>query len=271
VLDPRIVRIGIEVKGVIRYYSDLAISASGTKYANATENECEVKITNLSKEVRDYILSETSPFIKSTTPKRLILEAGRVSTGTAVVFIGDIISATVSQPPDIDLVIKSATKSDAKGDVISRSKADTTDLSKIAKDVAKDLGLSLLFEAKDKKIANYSFTGASIKQVERLANAGGVNAFIDDDKLIVKDNNVAINGKSRTLNLETGMIGIPEITEHGIKVKCLYDNDTQIGTALIIESKLNPSASGMYIVYKLGFDIANRDNPFYLVLEAKRA
>ena len=71
-IDPRIVRVGVEVDGVVRYYEDLAITASGTKYANANENECEVKITNLSKETRDYILTETSPFIKSAQPKKII-------------------------------------------------------------------------------------------------------------------------------------------------------------------------------------------------------
>lgn len=269
-LDPRIIRVGIEVRGTIKWYSDLQIQASGTKYANATENECDVKITNLSKDVRDYILTETSPFIKSKDPKRLIIEAGRKSTGTSVVFIGDIISAVPSQPPNIELSIKAATGATSKGDIVARSKAGSTPLSKIAGDVAKDLNLKLNFQAKDKNIANYSFAGGNLKQVDELGRAGGVNAYVDDDQLIVKDYDVALNGKSRTLNLETGMIGIPEITEHGIKVKYLFDNESAIGGALIVQSKINPAANGTYAIYKLNFDIANRDTQFYWIAEAKR-
>jgi len=269
-IDSRRVRVGIEVNGKIQYYEELNIEASGTKYANANENECEVKISNLSKTVRDYILSETSPFTKSKTPKRLILEAGRVSTGLSQVFIGDIISAVPSQPPDIELSIKAQTQSTAKGDIVSKSQGEKASLKAIAKDVAKDLGLSLSFEAQDKKISNYSFTGGKLKQVEELGRAGGVNAFIDDDKLIIKDGNVPLNGKSQTLNLETGMIGIPEITEHGIKVKYLYNNESAIGGALVVESKINPSVNGTYVIYKLSFDIANRQNSFYLVAECRR-
>lgn len=269
-IDPRIVRIGIEVKGKIRYYEELAITASGTKYANANENECEIKITNLSKEVRDYILTETSPFLKSETPKRIILEAGRKSTGYNIVFVGDIISAVPSQPPDIEINIKAATKSTSKGDIVVRSKTEKTALSKIAKDVARDLQLQLVFEAKDKQIANYSFTGGNLRQVDELAKAGNVNAYVDDDKLIVKEANVAATGKMQVLDLETGMIGIPEIDEHGIKVKYLYNNHSAIGGSLQITSQMNTAANGVYVIYKLSFDIESRGNNFYLFAEARR-
>jgi hypothetical protein len=269
-IDPRLLRVGVEVSGVMRYYTDLNIEASGTKFANANENECEVKISNLSKKVRDYILTETSPFIKSKTPKRIIIEAGRQSTGYSVVFVGDIISATPSQPPDIELSIKAQTGSTSKGDVVSKSSGEKTNLSFLAKEIAKDLGLILVFEAKDKKVSNFQFTGGKLKQVEELGRMGGVNAFIDDDKLIVQNSDVALNGKAQVLNKSTGMVGIPEITEHGIKVKYLYNNQSAIGGALIVESQINPAANGTYIIYKLSFDLANRQNSFYLTAEAKR-
>jgi len=268
--DDRIVRVGIQVGDKIRYYQDLAIVASGTKYANATDNECEIKITNLSKETRDYILTETSPFKKSKDPKKIILEVGRVSTGTSRIFIGDIISAKPSQPPNIDLSIKATTKSTAKNDTVVRSKTEKSSLNSIAKDVARDLNLKLVFEAKDKQIANFSYIGSNAGQINELAKSGSVNAYIDDDKLIVKDSDTPLTGKSQLLRLDTGMIGIPEIDQNGIKVKYLYNNQSVVGGALQIESKLNPSANGMYQIYKLNFDVASRDNNFYLIAEAKR-
>ncbi len=303
-IDPRIVRVGIEVNGTIKYYENLNIEASGVKYANATENECEVKITNLSKKMRDYLLTETSPFLKphydktppspvtpaaasdtspkaSTTPPsdgaaevlsgiRLFLEAGRVSTGTSVVFVGDIISVTPSQPPDIELHIKAVTLSRSKGEIVAKSQSGMTSLRKIAQDVAKDLNLTLVFQATDKQIANYSFTGGKAKEVDELGKAGNVNAYVDDDKLVVKDIAKSISGSVQKLTLETGMIGIPELTEHGIKVKYLFNNNSRCGGALQVESKINPAANGSYSIFKLTFDIANRQPQFYLTAEAKR-
>jgi hypothetical protein len=270
-LDPRIIRIGIEVNGVLKTYDDLYVVASGTKFANATQNECEVKIANLDKATRDFLLTETSPFNKNRRRKLLRVEAGRRSTGTSLVYLGDITNATGSQPPDITLTLKSATGDYLKGDVVAKSAAGMTPLRNIAQGVARDLGLSLVFEAQDKQIANYSFTGGALKQVNQLGVMGQVNAFVDDGKLIVKNYNAPLRGATRVLNLDTGLIGIPEFTEHGVKVRMLFDNQTRIGSGLDITSRLNPAVNGLYVVSKLGFELANRDTPFYLIAEATRA
>lgn len=270
-LDPRLMRIGIEIAGRMKWYDQqFAISASGTKYANAIQNECEAKITNIDKATRDYLLTETSPFNKNRVPKRLIVEAGRVSTGRSVVYEGDIVSAVGSQPPDIQVCIKAKTGDFQKGNIISRSKAGKTQLSTIAQSVAADLGLKLDFQAKEKQISNYSHSGAALKQVDRLGTTGAVNAYINNGTLVVKDFNIPLKSRTRVLSLDTGMIGIPEFTEQGIKAKMLFDNQTDLGYGLDITSIMNPAANGIYSVYKLGFELASRDTPFYLIAEAVR-
>src|SRR4051812_502184 len=105
-LDPRIVRVGIEVNGQLKIYEGLAITATGTKYANANQNECEIKIANLDKETREFILTETSPFNRNKTKKVLTLDAGRKSTGVSRVFVGNISKSSPSQPPDISITLK---------------------------------------------------------------------------------------------------------------------------------------------------------------------
>lgn len=269
-LDPRLMRVGIEIDGRIKWYAqDFAITASGTKYANPLQNECEVKITNVDKATRDYLLTETSPLNKNRTPKKLMVEAGRVSTGLALVYEGDITSAVGSQPPDIQVTIKAKTGDFQKGNVISRSNAQTP-LSNIAQNVANDLGLKLDFQAKEKQIANYSHSGAALKQVDRLGTTGAVNAYINNGTLVVKDLNIPLQGRTRVLNIDTGMIGIPEFTEQGIKVKMLFDNQTDLGYGLDITSIMNPAANGIYSVYKMQFELTSRDTPFYLIAEAVR-
>ena len=269
-LDPRLLRIGIEVSGQLKLYEGLAVTASGTKYANANQNECEVKITNLDKATRDYLLTETSPFNKNKKRKVLTVEAGRVSTGYSLVFSGDITNAVGAQPPDISLTLKAATGDYAKGQIIASSQPGVAPLQNIASRVAQDLGLSLTFEAKPKQISNYTFTGSAIKQVDQLGATGRVNAFVDDKTLVVKDFNAPLSSRIRDLDLDTGMIGIPEFTEQGIKVKMLFDNQTTLGGGLRIKSKLNPAADGLYTVFKLQFELASRDTPFYYIAECTR-
>lgn len=269
-LDPRLLRIGIEINGQLKLYENLDIKVSGTKFANANQNECEVKISNLDKATRDFLLTETSPFNKNKRRKILTVEAGRVSTGYAVVFVGDITSAAGSQPPDITLTLKAQTGQYSKGDIISTSQPGLAPLRNIAARVAQDLGLSLDFQAKPKQISNYSYTGSKTKQVEQLAALGRVNAYVDDKVLVVKDYNAPLAKRTRILNLETGMIGIPEFTEFGIRVKMLFDNQTVLGGGLEIKSVNLPAADGLYTVSKLTFELASRDTPFYYLAEATR-
>jgi hypothetical protein len=269
-IDPRLLRISIEVNGVFRVYEDIAMVATGTKYANANQNECEIKLTNLSKEVRDFLLTETSPFNGNRTPKRFIVEAGRRSYGYSKIYQGVIASAVPSQPPDITLTLKALTANDKKSEVIARNQPGQVSLSRLSGQVAKDLGLSLVFEAGERRIANYNYTGGALKQVDKLGEVGLVNAYVDDEKLIVKESSRALVNQIRVLNIDTGLIGIPEITERGIKVKFMLDNVTVLGGMLRVQSVLYPTVNGDYQIYKLGFDIANRDTPFYWIAEAAR-
>lgn len=270
-LDPRLLRISVEINGQLKSYEDLDMTASGTKFANANQNECEVKITNLDKATRDYLLTETSPFNKNKTRKILRVEAGRVSTGYSLVFQGDITNAVGAQPPDITLTLKAATGDFAKGQIVSRSQAGVVPLRNVAARVAQDLGLSLTFQATPKQVSNYSFTGSAAKQVGQIGQLARVNAYVDDAALVVKDWNAPLADRVREVNLDTGMIGIPEFTETGIKVKLLFDNQTVLGGALRVTSRLNPAANGLYTVAKLGFELASRDTPFYFIAEATRS
>lgn len=270
-LDPRLLRISVEINGQLKSYEGLDMTASGTKYANANQNECEVKISNLDKTTRDYLLTETSPFNKNKTRKLLRVEAGRVSTGYSLVFQGDITNAIGAQPPDITLTLKAAAGDFAKGDIVARSQPGVVPMRNIAARIAQDLGLSLNFQASAKQISNFSHTGSAAKQVELLGQLGRVNAYVDDAALVVKDWNKPLADRVREVNLDTGMIGIPEFTETGIKVKLLFDNQTVLGGALRVTSRLNPAANGLYTVAKLGFELASRDAPFHYIAEATRS
>lgn len=269
-IDQRILRVGVEVSGEMRWYEGLRIIAKGSKVVSDTQNSCDVTIYNLSRDVRNYLLTETSPFNKNRTPKRLIVEAGRVSTGTARLFVGNIISSSPTQPPDIGLELKAHTGAFKKGELVARSGEPKEKLSSIAAKVADDLGASLVFEATDKYVANYSFSGAALRQVNALAAAGGVDAFHDDDELVVKDLGAPVKGRVKIIDNTTGMIGIPEATERGVKVKILFDLQTQLGCELRLTSQLNPALNGSYVNSKIDFELASRDTPWYFILEATR-
>jgi|ERR1051326_919622 hypothetical protein len=263
-LDPRLVRVGIEIDGKINWYSDLRIKASGTKSANPTQNDCTVTISGLATNVRDYLLTETSPYnAKKNKPKRLILDAGRVSTGYFRVFEGDIVSSQPSVPPDIDIEIKAKTKNSQAGKIVSVSGNASMKLSTICRRVADDIEAELNFQATDKNIANYSFSGPAIKQVQRLQEAGQVRAFVDDNVLIVKDYDKPVKGRLRVLNMDSGLVGLPKATEKGVELTFLITVESLLGGQVRLESKFNKSLNGDYTIAQLKFDLSTHDDPFF--------
>ena len=218
----------------------------------------------------DYLLSETSPFNKNRTSKKIILEAGRKSYGTTKVFDGNIGTAEPTEPPDIGLKFTCQEGQFLKGKLVSSAQAGSVPLSRIAKGVAADTGLELNFQATDKNISNYAFTGGALRQVDKLGSLGAVEAFVDGNQLVVKDINVPLTGKLRILNENSGMVGIPKITEQGIKVTMLLDNQTTLGGALEIESKIYPTTNGRYAIFKMPWAISSRQKPFYWIPEGVR-
>ncbi|MBV4413346.1 hypothetical protein J0B02_11020 [Enterobacteriaceae bacterium YMB-R22] len=270
-IDLRRIRVGVEVSGRIQWYEGMRVKASGTKYANPLQNECTVSIDGLNATTRNMLLTETSPYNKSKQPSRLILEAGRASTGVFRLFVGDIVSAEPSSPPDVTLTLKAKTGNGSARDIVATSSGAMSKLSEISAGIARDCGVRLDFQATDKNIANWYFCGSKLKQVERLQDGGGVKAFIDDDVLYVKDSAQAVKGRIKIVNQNTGMVGLPKATEKGLDVTWLIDGESSLGGTLRLESKFNPSLNGDYIIEQLKFDVASHDDPFFYQATCKRA
>jgi hypothetical protein len=247
------------------------ISASGAKFADVTQNECSLQVGNLSRNLRNSLATNLTPADYSQARKSFQLWVGRVSTGLFLRYEGDILSAVPSQPSDIMLVVRSKTLQFFKQDVLAQSYAvSNVAMSQIAGDVAKSMGLNLNFQATDRMISNYSYTGSAAKQVDKLGELGGMDAYVDDATLVCKNKGVTLTNVSHTLSAKSGMIGQIELTEWGVRVKCLLSPNIILGGTLVLESMQNPSLNGSYTIYKTGFEIATRDTPFYDVIEATR-
>lgn len=277
--DDRIVRIVFEFGGQsVAVDSSLDptnppfIAASGVKYADVTQNECTLQVGGLSRDLRNALATNLTMYDPMPETKRKSVEvwAGRVSTGFFLKYKGDIVSAVPSQPPDITMSFRSKTAQFFKYDLLAQSYAVAAPMSQIAADVAKSMGLTLDFQATDKNIANYSFSGPRIDQVNKLSDFGSVDVFIDDTKLVCKNKGQPLARQTYELSEETGMIGQVELTEYGIRIKALLAANAEIGSTLSLRSVQNPSLDGDYTIYKTGFQIATRAEPFYDILEATR-
>ena len=268
-LDQRLLRITLEIGDQVRTYENLAMEVQGTKYANANQGECSVSIVNLEKSARDQLETESSPFNANRQQKRIIVESGRESTGYSVVYIGNIFRATSTQPPDQVTTIRCLSGQFQKGRVVANTQPGSSSANTIAQQVADDLGFPLDFQAEDRQIANYSFSGSALNQVDELNKLGDYNAYVDNERLIVKDRGQPLRDLVREIRPQD-IIGKPDLTEQGLKLSFFYDTQTRLGSRLDVTSNQYPAVNGRYVIYKLNFHITNRDVPFYYTAEASR-
>lgn len=269
-IDRRIISFDLETPRGKKHYDGLNVEYSLVKTGGTSMNEAQIRVANLDRDERNFLVTTTSPLARPRRRSAITIYAGYESRGVTRRFVGDIFSVTPSQPPDIWLTMKARTGHFDQCATVACTAPARCNLSTLAGLVADDLGLVLEFQAEDKTIGSHSFSGPALRQVDKLAEAGLVDAFIDDDRLVVKDRGAPLRGKRRKLSKESGMIGMPSVTEKGVNVTMLLDAHTVIGTQLEIESEFNPAANGLFTVCSLRENCSLRNRPFYIEAETIR-
>lgn len=89
-----------------------------------------------------------------------------------------------------------------------------------------------------------------------------VAAFVDDDLLIVKDRNKILNPSESVVLKE--FIGVPTWTEWGVTFTVLFDQGIRLAQGATLESIMNPSLNGTYVVMEIEYDLTSRDGAFYV-------
>lgn len=254
------------------------ILATGTRFTDGSLGECAIRIDNISKKTRDFLVTKTSPWVTPRLYANLTLSVGRKSKGAFILFSGQASASNPSQPPDIGLTFVSLTMSAMLGNIGSLNAGATSTAKSIAQQIAAGLpnpvtgtpGIPLDYQAEtNPNIRNYSYNGALIKQVDRLNAIGGINAFIDNNILVIVDQDKPRSSQPLVINKLNGMIGIPEVNSLGVTAKVLIGPEILPWQAVTVQSDLNPAANGTFIVYRLGFDIASRAAPFYWNLDMR--
>jgi hypothetical protein len=266
VIKNRRIRVGLEVDGKTSFYEGLKIGAEGVKYASPYKNEAGISIAGLSQDTRSAVLTNFS----SKKPMRVILEVGREKESLFTLFIGDVVNVSTGEAPDFTLEIKAQTRRNGATKIVTMDGAESVSLKGIAEKCAANLGIKLKFQAKERKVAGYSYTGDAAAQVYDIARVGGVVTYVDDDTLFVLDADDFAKSRRRILNEKSGMIGLPRPTDGGVEVTFLIDGTAILGGQLTIESKLDPTLSGDYIVKQLSFNAQTHSDEFFYIAKCAK-
>ncbi len=262
ILDPRIVRVEISLDGQVIDISGLKISISGQKLASSICGKSTISITNMERSLSNRICREANMFKPHHKLNTINVFVGRESYGEHPFYSGLIFVANQGQPPDMTLTLQCVVGGQLIGNAFSLS--GQSDLHSISQSIAEKNGLNLENTAPNKNIGSYHFAGTGLQSIQQYAKLAGPNTAVyqDGGNLVVHPKNQTRVGRHRTLT-DSDIVGrTPLLTTHGVQVKFLYDPVTCVGGMLTINSQIFPEYSGSFNIFKLDYEITNRDQAF---------
>jgi hypothetical protein len=274
--DPRILTVELQFEDNSLIYGDpLYIKVQGSKTIASLQNTATITIGNLRKDHRDYILTNCNQVLQSQYKIRKVrVMAGRKSVGSWLVFEGDIISASVTQPPDIMLILRCATMARDKSQFWTYVNTGTISLQQIAQDFADFVGFSLLIDPAvnaSQTVPKFTFNGQPVAMMTRISELFNVKCYTNDNQIVIKPWSEPLSNQIVEVSTTSGMVGIPEFTEYGVKVKTLVDRNVVLGGAMRLTSTMVPVMNADYVITRIDYDLATREQQFYYDLWASRS
>ena len=280
-MDKRICYVQIQTPSGDKEIHNISLHGKITRKMSETGSSADISIANLAREDVEYLTTYTSPYVDQSKKKRINIFAGYESTGVAQIFSGDIYSALPEGKPDTWLNIKAKTEFFNQQNIITMTQNNIT-AKNLAQNVSSELKTEFVWRSKlQKTIDNFNFAGAKAKLINRLNKIGGIRAFIDNNTLYVVDideeppkeetqnSSTKESGAIKLINKDSGMIGIPQPDEFGVKVKILLDPAVNLGDWFKLESEMLPIVNGFYQVYEMSYDFATREPQYYIELKGK--
>ena len=278
-MDKRICYVQIQTPSGDKEIHNISMHGRITRKMSETGSDAKIAIANLSREDVEYLTTYTSPYVDQNKKKRINIFAGYESTGVGLIFSGDIYSALPEGLPDTWLNIEAKTEYFNQQNIITMSQGRML-VKNLAAIIANQLGCEFIWRASSQKyVDSFNFSGAKAKLVNRLNDLGEFYAFIDNNILYCIDRNedapqqqnssVKTKGTIKLINGDSGLIGLPQPDEYGVKIKVLLDPAVKLGDWFKLESKRLPIVNGYYQVYEMTFDFATREPQFYLEISGK--
>ena len=280
-MDKRICYVQIQTPSGDKEIHNISLHGKITRKMSETGSSADISIANLAREDVEYLTTYTSPYVDQSKKKRINIFAGYESTGVAQIFSGDIYSALPEGKPDTWLNIKAKTEFFNQQNIITMTQNNIT-AKNLAQNVSSELKTEFVWRSKlQKTIDNFNFAGAKAKLINRLNKIGGIRAFIDNNTLYVVDideeppkeetqnSSTKESGTIKLINKDSGMIGIPQPDEFGVKVKILLDPAVNLGDWFKLESEMLPIVNGFYQIYEMSYDFATREPQYYIELKGK--
>lgn len=273
-LDKRVCFIEVETndngRRELKRLDGLAIKGRVSRKMGSVLSNAKISVANLKRSQVEYLTTYTSPYINPSVRKKINIYAGYEKAGWGRIFTGDIYKALPDGKPDTWLNIEAKSLFYQNRIPLSYGLQNVT-MEEAGKSIANNLGLSFEWQATSKKSLDvFNFSGSQAQLIKEFNELDDVVMFEDNGVLKVVDKIAKRGNKTAKLvNENSGLIGVPEPDQFGVKFKCLLDASLYCGDWIKLESRILPMINGYYQVYTIDFDFASREPQFYCEIYAK--
>ena len=248
----------------------LSIKGKVSRKAGSSTSTAKVSIANLTRSDITYLSTYTTPYVKPKTKKMINIYAGYENTGWGRIFSGDILTAIPDGKPDTWLNIEAKSLYYQNRIPLSYGVSNVT-TKELGHSIAETLGLDFDWQATSQKTIDiFNFASSKAQLIKEFNKLDNIKMFEDNGKLKVVDNIIKRPENTiKVISKNTGMIGIPEPDQFGVKVKTLLDPSLFCGDWFNLQSEILPGLNGYYWIYTLDFTFASRETEFYTEIYGK--
>lgn len=256
---------------VMKNLNGLAIRGRVCRRMGSVGSDARVAVANLSTEDLEYLTTYVSPYINPDIRKKINIYAGYEETGYGRIFAGDIYKALPDGMPDTWLNIEARSLYFEQRTPLSYGTGEVTTQT-LAQSIATEMGMTLVWDATEvKTIDDFNFSGSTGDLIKEYNQLSDVVLFEDNGQLKAVDRNPSSSGRTmKLITKDTGMIGLPEPDQFGVKVRCLLDPSIACGDWVRVESVKIPALNGEYQIYTIDYDFSSREQAFYCDIYARK-
>lgn len=192
-------------------------------------------------------------------------------TGMSLAFMGNIVTSVpnYNAAPDVTLEIEAMAGYYAKLLAVPPyTFKGSIPVSSILQEICQKAGFVFVNEGETKSVLNPYLKGSPIQKIITLANNYNLNIVVSGETVTLKPSQGDRQVVS-VLNKDSGMIGYPDFTANGIRVKSEYLPTVNVGDLIKVES-IVPKATGLWRVISVNHSLgAHMDNaPWFTTIEA---
>lgn len=276
-LRKRILKVTFDMPGGLLVLDEsLEMSIIVRKECLRAQTVCEINVVNLTTTMRAKLTEFTAwnKRLAQTGSEHLAyinvkVEAGYNEGGTITVFTGQVVAARLtSPPPSLGVSIQCASRQiDKLKDTPYPPPTDTFKQYVIW--AAKEMGVAWdcqtsYDDAVTPGLFATAYTVDALLWALQSAFRPFVVAYVDNDRLVVRDLNKALDSE-RIVYLEE-FIGAPLWTDYGATFRAMFDHRVHLGGLVNIASKLTPGLANAeaWLVYSIDYELTTREQPFYI-------